>query len=330
MNSCPTKWLSCISMLAIAGALLLAANGAYGQAFATITGRALDPGGASVPDVTVTATNTETGIVRTTKTTSDGLFRFENLTPGIYDVMIETTSFAKAEVKNVKLQVGEQRDINFKLELAGQRLSVVVTSETPIVETTKTDVSTVIDDKSVANLPTTTSFGGLSGAANDYQGLAAAAPGVKYDYSGNSSDLIGPGSVNDRGIMVNIDGGNISDGSTSARDALGASVEEVKEFQVLTNNYNAEYGQSGNIVLNVITKSGTNSIHGDWHSYFRGRNLGASDWFYNLNNPTARAPFFKHENGFTIGGPLKKDRLFWFGSWEKVAQGAPSTTDRKS
>src|SRR6202048_4341441 len=348
-----SKWLRRLSILAIAGALLLAANGAYGQAFATITGRVLDPGGASVPDATVTATNTETGIVRTTKTTSDGLFRFDNLPPGIYNVVVETSSFTKAEANHVKLQVGEQRDINFKLELAGQKLSLVVTSEVPLVETTRTDVSTVIDDKSVANLPTTTSFGGLSGAANDYQGLATSAPGVRYDYTGNSSDLIGPGSVNDRGIKVNIDGGNISDGSTSARDSLGASVEEVKEFQVLSNNYNAEYGQASNLILNVITKSGTNQLHGDVHAYFRGRNLGASDWFYNqglgsspANNvcPASdfvggvvggtitkldgcgRAPFFKHEYGFTVGGPFVKDRVFWFGSFEKVAQGVPTTT----
>src|SRR5258707_11067890 len=325
MNLRPRKWLSCISVLAIAGTLLLASNCAYGQAFATITGRAMDPVGASVPDATVTATNTATGIVRTTKTTSDGLFRFDNLPPGIYNVMSETGSFAKAEANNVKVQVGEQRDINFKLELAGQRVSVVVTSELPLVETTKTDVSTVIDDKSVANLPTTTSYNSIGGVANDYQGLAASAPGVRFDYSGDSSDIVGPGAVSDRGVVVNVDGGNISDQLVSSRDALGASVEEVKEFQVLSNNYNAEYGQAGNVILNVITKSGTNSVHGDFHAYFRGRNLGASDFFYNLSGPKDRAPFFKHENGFTVGGPFVKDRIFWFGSWEKVAQGSPAT-----
>src|SRR5438067_21772 len=82
-----------------------------------------------------------------------------------------------------------------------------------------------------------------------------------------------PGLPSARGIQVNIDGGNISDQVVSTRDALGASVDEVKEFQVLTNNYNAEFGQSGGVVLNVITKSGTNEFHGDAHIYFRGRNL---------------------------------------------------------
>ena len=319
------KW--CVSLFALSLVLLWSTSIVHAQsaAFATITGRVLDPKGASVPNAIVTATNTETGIVRTTETTSDGLYRFDNLPPGIYDVVMDIAGFTKIEAKSVKLLVGEQRDVNFTLELAGQKQSVVVTSEIPLIETTKTDVSTVIDDKAVASLPTTTSFNAIGGVANDYQGLAASAPGVKYDYTGNSSDIEGPGNINDRGIQVTIDGGNISDASTSARDALGATVEEVKEFQVLTNNYNAEYGQAGNIILNVVTKSGTNAFHGDAHGYFRGRNLGASDFFYNLNAPTSRAPFFKHEEGFTVGGPFVKDRIFWFGSYEKVAQGSPAT-----
>jgi hypothetical protein len=135
--------------------------------------------------------------------------------------------------------------------------------------------------------------------------------------------LIGPGAVNDRGMLINMDGGNIIDQVVSTRDSFGASLEEVREFQVLTNNYNAEYGQAGSVILNVITKSGTNSVHGDGHFYARGRNLGASQFFYNLGNPTARAPFFKHEGGFVLGGPFVKDRTFWFVSLEKTHQGVP-------
>jgi hypothetical protein len=333
--------------------MLSLANVAYGQgAFATITGRALDPKGASVPNATVTATNTGTGIVRTTSTTSDGLYRFDNLPPGVYDVAMDVPGFNKAEAKSVRLSVGDLRDVNFNLELAGQKQSVVVTSEAPLVEATKTDVSIVIDEKAVASLPTTTSFNGIGGVSNDYAGLAISAPGVKYDLTGNSSDLVGPGAVSNRGIIFNVDGANIADQVVSTRDSLGASVEEVQEFQVLTNNYNAEYGQAGNLILNVVTKSGTNAIHGDFHAYFRGRNMGASDWFYNTGFAGAtapddmhgcpasdfnssgdltsisgcpRAPFHKHEYGFTAGGPFVKDRTFWFVSTEKVNQGAPIT-----
>ncbi|HTQ60502.1 MAG TPA: TonB-dependent receptor [Candidatus Solibacter sp.] len=336
----------CLAVMILAAVAFCSVSGARAQssAFATIIGRVLDPKGASVPDAAVTATNTETGITRTTQTTNDGLYRFDNLPPGLYNVNIEAAGFAKAAVNAVKLQVGEQRDINFSLELAGQQQSVVVTSELPLIEATKTDTSTVIDDKAVADLPTTTSFAGLGGISNDYEGLAASAPGVRYDYTGLSFDILGPGATNSRGLTVNLDGGNISDQVVSSRDALGASVEEVKEFQVLTNNYNAEYGQAGNVILNVITKSGTNAVHGDAHAYFRGRNLGASDFFYNQTAcdpalsgpgscdnktdagfPDSRAPFFKHEEGFTAGGPFVKDRLFWFASLERAAQAQPET-----
>jgi hypothetical protein len=333
------------------------ASAAYGQSgSATITGRVLDPKGSSVPDATVTAINTETGITRTTTTSSDGLYRFENLPPGVYDVVMNVSGFSKTEAKNVKLQVGEARDINFNLTLAGQSQTVEVTSDLPLIESTKTDVSTVITDKEVAVLPTTTAFS-AGGVANDYEGLALTAPGVRYDLTTDSSDLVGPGAVNDRGMLINIDGGNIIDQVVSTRDGFGASLEEVKEFQVLTNNYNAEYGQAGGVILNVITKSGTNSVHGDGHFYARGRNMGASQFFYNEGfsgaalpaNPAGadflgcppsdfdsagniksiqgcgRAKFFKHEGGFTIGGPFVKDRTFWFGSLEKTHQGIPLT-----
>jgi carboxypeptidase family protein/TonB-dependent receptor-like protein len=338
-------------VFSIAVVVFLSANMAYGQGgkFATITGRALDPKGASVPDATITAMNLENGIARTTTTTSDGIYRLESLTPGTYDVTIVAGGFTKAVAKGVKILVGETRDVNFNLELAGQKESVIVTSEIPLVETTKTDVSVNLDDRDVSNLPTTTSFGGLSGSANDWQGLAYSAPGMRTDYTGLSSEIIGPGSVNSRGVVHNIDGGDISDVATSSRDSLGAIVEEVKEFQVITNNYNAEYGQAGSVILNVVTKSGTNSIHGDGHAYIRGRNLNASEFFYNQSgaNPAGcpasdftdatrttqtsidgcgRASFYKHEYGFTAGGPFIKDKLFWFTSLEQVQQGVPQIT----
>jgi hypothetical protein len=287
--------------------------------------------------------NVETGIARTTTTTSDGIYRLEDLAPGTYDVTIGASAFTKAVAKGVRILVGESRDVNFNLELAGQRESVVVTSEIPLIETTKTDVSINLDDRDLANLPTTTAFAAGGGVANDWQGLAYAAPGMRTDYTGLSAEIIGPGMVNSRGVVHNIDGGDISDVATSVRDSLGATVEEVKEFQVITNNYNAEYGQAGSVILNVITKSGTNSIHGDGHAYIRGRNMGASDFFYNQGGASGcpasdftagtqtsivgcgRAHFFKHEYGFTAGGPFIKDRLFWFTSLEQVQQGSPAT-----
>ena len=231
------------SLLMLAAMLVSALPVSYAQtATATIVGTVLDPQGAVVANAAVVARNVDTGIERSTRTTSEGLFRFGNMAPGVYDVSVQAQGFSKAAAKAVKLQVGEQRDVNFSLLVTGATATVDVTAAEPLVETGKTEVSSVIDSKQVATLPTTTSFNGIGGVANDYQGLATIAPGVKYDFTTVSSDLIGPGAVNNRGIQVNVDGGTISDQVVSARDSLGASVEEVKEFQVLTNSYNAEYG----------------------------------------------------------------------------------------
>ena len=294
---------------------------------ATIAGTVYDPNGAVVAGATVTAKNVETAIERTTQTSSVGVYRFDNLPPGLYDIRIEGQGFAPAEAKSVKLQIGEQRDVPVHLVIGAATGTVTVTAELPLVEGSKTDVSTVVTDTSVANLPTTTAFGGVGGVSNDYAALATTAPGVRYDTSGVSSDLLAPGAVNNRGIQYNIDGGNVADQVVSGRTQLGASVEEVKEFQVLTNNYNAEYGQSGGLVLNVVTKSGTNQFHGDGHYYTRGRNLTANTFFFNSdpNNKGRRPPFHKYEGGGTFGGPIVKNRTFFFLSYEQVRQAVPLT-----
>jgi hypothetical protein len=338
---------------------LMAASFGYAQSAstATIVGQVVDASGAVIPNATVTATNTATGIPHTTKTTSSGNYTIPNLPPGTYDVKVEAATFAANTSKGIKLNVGDQRDVNVTLGAAGAAQTVEVTTEAPLIETTKTDVSTAVTDLDLQHLPT---FAGGGGVANDYAQLALTAPGVKLDTSTLTTDLIGPGSINNRANLYNVDGANITDQLVSGRDGLGASVDEIQEFQVLTNNYNAEYGQAGGLVINAVTKSGTNDIHGEGHGYFRGRNLAASQPFYNLGliqgagsttlpagtvgppgsnhcpasdfdasgNLTTiagcdRAHFHRNEEGFTIGGPFIKNHLFWFGSYEKTEQSSP-------
>src|ERR1700687_3187995 len=126
----------CLLSSLIVVMLLASSSTGYGQgaAFATIRGRVLDPKGAFVPNATVTATNTETGLTRTAKTTSEGVYRVEDLTPGIYDLSLESAGFSGGDAKGVRLQIGEQRDIDFKLELAGQKQFIVVSSQLPLIE----------------------------------------------------------------------------------------------------------------------------------------------------------------------------------------------------
>ena len=347
MRRVPTFWF--ILLFSLLSASLVSAQSA---ASATIVGQVVDSQGAVVANATVTATNTATGIGHTTKTTSSGNYTIPNLPPGTYSVKVSATSFAAAE-SQVKLNVGDQPDVNFKLGAAGRAETVEVTAQAPLIETTKTDVSSSVTDLDMQRLPV---FAGGGGVANDYAQLALTAPGVKMDTSTLTGDLIGPGSINNRANLYNVDGANITDQLVSGRDGLGASVDEIQEFQVLTNNYNAEYGQAGGLIINAVTKSGTNGIHGDGHMYFRGRNLAASNAFYNLGlsgsavpagtvappgtphcpasdfdasgNLTSvdgcdRAPFHRKEGGFTIGGPFIKDHLFWFGSYELTRQASP-------
>jgi hypothetical protein len=311
---------------------LVLAN-AQSASSAQISGTVVDPQGAVVGGAKVTATNHATGTSRSAVTTSTGNYVIPNLPPGTYDVAVDAKGFSPGSTKDVVLNVGDQRDLGFKLGLAGSTESVEVTTTAPLIETTKTDVSTAISNLDMERLPT---LAGAGGTVNDYAQLALTAPGVKSDTSGLTTDLIAPGSMNNRGNLYNVDGANITDQLVSGRDGTGASIDEVQEFQVLTNNYNAEYGQATGLIMNVVTKSGSNGIHGDGHMYFRGRNLAASDPFYNLGilgdprcpSPTSidgcpRAPFHRKEGGFTLGGPFVKEKLFWFTSYELSRQGLP-------
>ena len=292
---------------------------------ATVRGNVTDPAGQAVPNAKVVARNVDTGFERETLTSNEGLFEISNLPPGTYNVRADASGFAKAEATGVNIQVGDQRAVNFKLTLGTISTEITVVDSTPLIETTKTDSSTVINEQDMKGLPV------LNSAAttfDDYAGLAVGTPGVRFDVSGNSLDLIGPGAYNDRGNMFNVDGGNITDQVVSVRDTVGAALDEVKEFQIITNNYNAEYGEAGSIIINVVTKSGTNTVHGSAHASFRGRNFAASNYFYNEFDPGAavrRAPFQKQEWGVQAGGPFVKDKTFWFLNFDKVQQAVPLT-----
>ena len=343
---------------------VVAADLAYAQsaASASITGRVTDPQGAVVANATVTATHVATRVSRTAQTTSDGFYNIPNLQPGDYNVTAESAGFSKGVANRIHLNVGDTRDVNFGMLLGTATTTVEVSGEAPLIETTKTEVSTSVTSVDLSRLPVLAPPGNAAGVSNDYAQLALSAPGVHADTSGNTGNGVGaggepiaPGAFNYRGNLYNLDGVNIVDQVVSGRDALGASVDEIQEFEVLTNNYNAEYGQAGGVIINAITKSGTNDIHGDVHMYFRGRNLTSSDPFYNLglfesatprsaggtgshcpdsnfsggvlvrDSGCDRAPFHKREGGFTLGGPFIRDRLFWFGSFENTRQAKPQT-----
>src|SRR5215470_14513836 len=266
------RYMSCLACLFVGAQI-------YAQNAATITGQVVDSQGAVIANATVRATNVATGVGRTVKTTGAGDYTIPNLQPGRYDVKAEVSQFAPSELKGIVLNVGDQKDVNFNMTVGGTTQTVEVTAQAPLIETTKTEVSTEVNNLDLERLP---AFAGSGGAANDYAQLALTAPGVKLDTSTLTTDLIGPGSINNRANLYNVDGANITDQLVSGRDGLGASADEIQEFQVLSNNYNAEYGQAGGLIINAVTKSGTNGVHGEGHMYFRGRNFRTANPFDNL------------------------------------------------
>src|SRR5690242_1744938 len=181
--------------------LPLALANAQSASSAQISGTVVDPQGAVVPGAKVTATNQATGTGRSVTTTSTGNYVIPNLQPGTYNVGVEAKGFAPGTIKDVVLNLGDQRDLGFKLGLAGSTESVEVTTTAPLIETTKTDVSTVVSNLDMERLPT---IAGAAGTVNDYAQLALTAPGVKFDTSGLTADLIGPGSINNRGNLYNV------------------------------------------------------------------------------------------------------------------------------
>ena len=186
-------------------ALAVLVTGTVHAQMAEITGHVTDPQGAVVADATVVARNIATGTENSVRTTSDGIYRFPSLAPGDYSVRVQAGhGFGSAEVRSVHLDVGAARDVNFKLTLAGATATVEVSGQAALIESTKTDLSTVVNDADVERLPVTSApvtlgVSGVNGTMKDYVGLAASAPGVRFDTSGNSGDVIGPGSFNNRG-----------------------------------------------------------------------------------------------------------------------------------
>jgi len=204
---------------------------------ATIIGRVSDPQGAVVKDAKVVARKCQNRNRAHHNNLRRRTVHIETLPPAVYDITVEATGFSPAKAEGVKVQVGERRDVNFNLVIAGATGSVTVTSELPLVETTKTDVSRVVSDTEVATLPHHDQLQWSGWCIQRLRGFGKTPRlGVKYDTSGVSSDLLAPGSVNNRGIQYNIDGGNISDQVVSTARSSEHRSKRSRSFRLLTNN----------------------------------------------------------------------------------------------
>ena len=284
-----------------------------------INGRVTDPSGAVVPDATVTITNDATGVSNHTQTNKSGDYAFPTVAVGTYTVEFEATGFKKLTRKQVSLGLNETLTINGALPLGSATETVEVTSEAPLVDTSSTQLGATVDALMATQLPLNT--------RDTYQ-LLQLQPGVMSNVGGSNSIAYGsdqPGvvSVNGgrgRSNNFNVNGGDANDLFANL-PTVQPSPDSIAEFRVLTNTFDAEYGRNSGAVINVVTKSGTNEFHGNAFEFFRNTVLNAQGYF-NVTKPQ----FQQNQFGGTFGGPIKKDRAFFFLSYEgrRIKQGIPS------
>ena len=273
----------------------------------TIEGIVVDQSGAALPGAKLTATNDATGIRFQATSDSDGLFTFPVLPVGTYTIEVEHPGFAKLTQKNVALGVGARLNLNLSLSVAGQIQSVTVTDEPPIVETTRSQVSSSVNDVAIENLPTN---------GRNFINFALLTPGVTLDVRGGDISFAGQRGTLNSLIVDGSDNNNTFFGQSVGRTGSGRapyqfSEDAVQEFQVNSNAYSAELGHAGGAVINVVTKSGTNDFHGAAFEFFRDQSLNADDPINKING-RPKSPYHFNQFGGDIGGPVVREKLFFF------------------
>ncbi len=306
-----------VYLLALVG--LFGGGAAWGQTNGSIRGIVNDPSGAVVPGAMVTATLTGTDSQRSVASDKDGAFDIPELAVGSYDLAADAQGFKKFVTKNVVVSIGHVNFITITLQIGRANDTVTVEANAVQVETTSTQLGAVMTDQSIRELPLN--------SRNAYA-LLQLQPGVQSQlgadlFAGSSNPGVvsvngGRGRANN--YMVN--GGDGNDIFVNA-PAIQPSPDAIEEFRVLTNTFDAEYGRNSGSVVNVVTKSGTNSIHGDFYDFLRNDALNTRGYFDNTI-----APYKQNQFGATFGGPIKKDSTFIFGSYEgnRLHQGISTGT----
>src|SRR6266849_2810409 len=284
---------------------------------ATLSGTVTDPQGLAVRGAKVTVISATTGAERSIVADEDGRYTFIGLTPGRYKMSVDGgANFGVSQNYSVVVTVGEDATFNARLNLKGVTETVMVTTETAAIEMSKTEVSQTVGQRRIENLP-------INGRG--YINFTL----INSQTTRDVSPTIGPapnsglnmGGARARSNMVSVDGADAVDNSVNGIRAT-VSQEAVQEFQLILSNYNAEYGRATGGVINIVTKSGANDLHGDVFGFFRNKSFQARNPFSGQVNPTTgnldpvKQAYTRVQSGFTFGGPLKKDKTFYFLSYE--------------
>jgi outer membrane receptor protein involved in Fe transport len=302
------KWITQITaVLLLLGQLPIAAWAQSQASSGSIEGTISDATGAVVPDARITATNLQTGLTRSILSNGEGLYRLQLLPVGDYNVTIEKQGFGTVKREAVKVQIGQKVTIDIELGAAGAAESINVTSEVPIVETTRTQVSSTVNDRAVTNLPTN---------GRNFIDFVLLTPGVTRDTRTGDISFGGQrGTLNSLQID-GADNNNTFFGQSLGRTGSGRapyqfSQDAVQEFQVNSNGYSSEFGRAAGAVVNVVTKSGTNELHGTLFEFYRDKSLNANTFFNNATN-RPRPALHVNQFGGNVGGPIVANSAFFF------------------
>jgi hypothetical protein len=288
---------------------------AYAQATASINGRVVDQAGAVIPNALVTATNVASGAIRETVTNGDGLYTIPAVTPGNYDIKVQLAGFSTAEKRGVELLTGSNLAVDLQMQVGSVQQSVEVQAQAELIESTQGTIAGSIRTTEVAELPM------LNRSMGALMSLVPGAREVTGSTSshGASSNFVsfGGGAGGNYNMLV--------DGLDNKEDHCGGteivySLEGIQEFRVLNTGATAEYGRATASVL-VATKSGTNTLHGSTFIYGRNQDLVKTDYFSDpAHGGLGKAPFSRMQYGGSAGGPIIKDRLWYFASLEQTTQ----------
>ncbi len=276
------------------------ANMLHAQAVGEITGTVTDATGAVVPGATVTAVNIATAVSQNTLSTSAGKYTLVRLPVGTYNLTAEAPGFRPAQAAQVTLDVSQQREVDFTLAVGGVTAKVEVTAAAPLLNTTNATLANVVSSEQVENLP-------LNG--RNIEGLMTMQPGIVPSTGGMgwmSNEVVGNGNRGETEVGT-LDGADISDAEMGTLQFTNFNLDAIAEFKVQQNNYSAQYGQGAGTITQIVSKSGTNEFHGSLFEFLRNSAFDARNFFASTVPPLKRNEF-----GGTFGGPIKKDKTFFF------------------
>ena len=302
-----------ITMSAVLALALGAQAAAAQQTTGNLTGRIVDDQGAAVPGVTVTGKNTETGFTRTDVSDAEGVYRLTALPVGNYDITADLQGFSKFESKGIILSVGQTLEVKIAMKVASLQESITVSGATPLIETSSSSVGGVVDVGRIESLP-------LNG--RQFANAAITIPGVGLGYHSDPtkntqySPQIAGG--NGRNVNYQIDGGDNNDDTVGGLLQL-YPLEAIQEFNFITQRYKAEYGRSNGGVMNIVTKSGTNDVHGSWFTSLRDKSLNAKTQTEQINK-VSKQDYRRYQYGGSFGGPIQRDRAHYFAAVERTQQ----------